>query len=159
MPFTSSCCRECNKIDSRIISFMLPIATNININGTALYEAVAVVFIAQLNNIDLDFHLLFTVGITAAAFCFISRGAPARGAMMPLFVLNAVGLPVRDVWILVPVEWILDHFTTVVNVLGDCIGVALVHILSREELSTAEQHRDRARTEDSEGAREQETAM
>lgn len=61
LPLTFQCCEERLKIDKRISRFMLPIGTNINMDGTALYEVVAAVFIAQLNNINLDLSQLITV--------------------------------------------------------------------------------------------------
>uniref|UniRef100_A0A3Q2Q279 Amino acid transporter n=1 Tax=Fundulus heteroclitus TaxID=8078 RepID=A0A3Q2Q279_FUNHE len=149
-PVTLHCCKNENKIDHRITNFMLPIATELNLNGTALYQALAAVFIAQLNNIDLDFNLLFTIGATAAVSSFIAKGIPTSGALMSFLILYAVGLPMTNAWILVAVEWKLDHFTTLVNVLGDCIGVALVNKLYQDELRTEDADQDSPRTEDDE---------
>ncbi|KAM4540289.1 excitatory amino acid transporter 3-like [Fundulus diaphanus] len=149
-PVTLYCCKNRNNIDHRITNFMLPIATELNLNGTALYQALAAVFIAQLNNIDLDFNLLFSIGMTAAVSSLIAKGIPTSGALMPFLVLYAVDLPMNNAWILVAIHAILfkccfasrDHLTTVINVLGDCIGVALVNKLSQDELRTKDADQD-----------------
>ncbi|XP_034726188.1 excitatory amino acid transporter 3-like isoform X2 [Etheostoma cragini] len=132
---------------SRITRFMLPLGANVNMDGTALYEVVAAVFIAQLNDIHLDMSNIITIGMTSAVASVGAAGIPAAGAATSLFVLTAVGLPAKDACILVVGEWLLDRCNTVVNVLGDCIGVAMVNQLSLKELSETEEiNQDRKRT-------------
>ncbi|XP_034554679.1 excitatory amino acid transporter 3-like isoform X1 [Notolabrus celidotus] len=134
LPHTFKCCEERLGIDKRVTRMMLPIGTNINMNGTALYEAVAAVFIAQLNHIHLNLGQLITLLVTSAVSSVGAAGVPATGAATTMFVLLAVGLPAQQASILVVIEWILDRCNTVLNVFGDCVGVALVYEVSREEL-------------------------
>ncbi|XP_028457366.1 excitatory amino acid transporter 3-like isoform X2 [Perca flavescens] len=127
------CCEERLKIDRRILRFILPIGSNLNMNGTTIYEVVAAVFIAQLNKIQLDLAHLFTVAVTAAV-ASTGAGLPATGAVTTLFVLAAVGLPAKEASTLVVVEWLLDPCNTAINVLVNCFGAALIYRVSTQEL-------------------------
>ncbi|XP_074850955.1 excitatory amino acid transporter 3 isoform X2 [Carettochelys insculpta] len=134
LPVTFRCAEEKNHIDKRITRFVLPVGATINMDGTALYEAVAAVFIAQLNNMDLDVGKIVTVSVTATAASIGAAGVPQAGLVTMVIVLSAVGLPAEDVTLIIAVDWLLDRFRTMVNVLGDAFGAGVVEKLSKKEL-------------------------
>ncbi|XP_014825295.1 PREDICTED: excitatory amino acid transporter 3-like isoform X2 [Poecilia mexicana] len=127
LPVTFQCCEEKMKVNERICRLILPIVTTINMNGTGLYEVIATIFVAQINDIVLDIGQLISIG-------FGTAGIPATGAVSTILVLTAVGLPAEDAYILLVVEWLLDHFNTTLNVLGDCFGVAVIDHLCHDAL-------------------------
>ncbi|NXI56473.1 EAA3 protein, partial [Chloroceryle aenea] len=134
LPVTFRCAEEKNFIDKRITRFVLPVGATINMDGTALYEAVAAVFIAQLNNLDLDIGEIVTISVTATAASIGAAGVPQAGLVTMVIVLSAVGLPAEDVTLIIAVDWLLDRFRTMVNVLGDAFGTGIVEKLSKKEL-------------------------
>ncbi|KAK1885641.1 Excitatory amino acid transporter 3 [Dissostichus eleginoides] len=139
LPLTIQCCESRLMIDKSVTQYMLPIGTNINMDGTALYEVAAAIFIVQINHIHLKIGQLISIALTSAVSSIGSSGIPATGGMTTMFVLMAVGLPAREATILVVVEWLLDRLNSVVNVLGNCFGVAIVHQVSKGQLGETEQ--------------------
>ncbi|GCB66051.1 excitatory amino acid transporter 3 [Scyliorhinus torazame] len=134
LPVTFRCAEEKNKIDKRITRFVLPVGATINMDGTALYEAVAAIFIAQLNDYPLDAGQIVTISVTATAASVGAAGVPQAGMVTMVIVLTAVGLPANDVTLIIAVDWLLDRFRTMVNVLGDSFGAGIVEKLSGKEL-------------------------
>ncbi|KAJ8008239.1 hypothetical protein DPEC_G00102740 [Dallia pectoralis] len=134
LPVTFRCAEENLRIDKRITRFVLPVGATINMDGTALYEAVAAIFIAQLNNFDLDIGQILTISITATVASIGAAGVPNAGLVTMVIVLTAVGLPANDVTLIVAVDWLLDRFRTMINVLGDAYGAGIVQKLSMREL-------------------------
>nr|5LLM_A Chain A, Excitatory amino acid transporter 1,Neutral amino acid transporter B(0),Excitatory amino acid transporter 1 [Homo sapiens]5MJU_A Chain A, Excitatory amino acid transporter 1,Neutral amino acid transporter B(0),Excitatory amino acid transporter 1 [Homo sapiens]7AWM_A Chain A, Excitatory amino acid transporter 1,Neutral amino acid transporter B(0),Excitatory amino acid transporter 1 [Homo sapiens]7AWN_A Chain A, Excitatory amino acid transporter 1,Neutral amino acid transporter B(0),Ex len=134
LPITFKCLEENNGVDKRITRFVLPVGATINMDGTALYEAVAAIFIAQVNNYELDFGQIITISITATAASIGAAGIPQAGLVTMVIVLTAVGLPTDDITLIIAVDWLLDRFRTMVNVLGDALGAGIVEHLSRKEL-------------------------
>jgi len=121
-------------VDSRVAQFVLPIGATINMDGTALYEAIAALFIAQLHGIALDVGQIITVSLTATLASIGAAGIPTAGMVTMIIVLNAVNLPVEDISLLLAVDWFLDRFRTAANVSGDTIGAAIVQKLCQRHL-------------------------
>jgi len=111
-------------------------------DGTALYEAVAAIFIAQMNGVILDGGQIVTVSLTATLASVGAASIPSAGLVTMLLILTAVGLPTEDISLLVAVDWLLDRMRTSVNVVGDSFGAGIVYHLSKSELDTIDsQHR------------------
>ncbi|XP_060522343.1 excitatory amino acid transporter 3 [Cylas formicarius] len=121
-------------VDPRVTRFVIPVGATINMDGTALYEAVAAIFIAQLNDISLGFGKTVAVCLTATAASIGAAGIPQAGLVTMVMVLDTVGLPADAVINIVAVDWLLDRFRTTINVMCDCLGARLVDILSVGEL-------------------------
>ncbi|KAG7454072.1 hypothetical protein MATL_G00263930 [Megalops atlanticus] len=136
LPVTFRCLEENLGIDKRVTRFVLPVGATINMDGTALYEAVAAIFIAQMNGIVLDAGQIVTVSLTATLASVGAASIPSAGLVTMLLILTAVGLPTQDISLLVAVDWLLDRFRTSVNVVGDSYGAGIVYHLSKAELDT-----------------------
>uniref|UniRef100_A0A4W5MG57 Amino acid transporter n=1 Tax=Hucho hucho TaxID=62062 RepID=A0A4W5MG57_9TELE len=136
LPITMKCLLENCGVDRQIARFVLPVGATINMDGTALYEAVAAIFIAQVNEYELDFGQLVTISITATAASIGAAGIPQAGLVTMVIVLTSVGLPPSDITLIVAIDWVLDRFRTMINVLGDALAAGIMCHLSRL------QHRD-----------------
>ncbi|KAK3527968.1 hypothetical protein QTP86_013083 [Hemibagrus guttatus] len=134
LPVTFRCLEENLGIDKRVTRFVLPVGATINMDGTALYEAVAAIFIAQMNGIKLDPGQIVTVSLTATLASVGAASIPSAGLVTMLLILTAVGLPTQDISLLVAVDWLLDRFRTSVNVIGDSYGAGIVYHLTKDEL-------------------------
>ncbi|XP_062384283.1 solute carrier family 1 member 3b [Sardina pilchardus] len=134
LPITFRCLEENNKIDRRVTRFVLPVGATINMDGTALYEALAAIFIAQVNNMEMNFGQIITISITATAASIGAAGIPQAGLVTMVIVLTSVGLPTDDISLIIAVDWFLDRLRTTTNVLGDSIGAGIIEYLSKDEL-------------------------
>ncbi len=125
LPLTMECATEAG-IDNRSIKFVLPLGATVNMDGTALYEAVAVMFIAQAYAINMDLTHQITIFITATLAAIGAAGIPQAGLVTMIIVLTAVDLPIEGISMLLAVDWFLDRFRTTVNVWGDSVGAAIL---------------------------------
>lgn len=126
LPITVRCVRENLKVDKDIAGFVLPLGATINMDGTALYEAVAAIFVANLVGIDLNLVQQLVVFFTAIIAAIGAPGIPSAGMVTMIMVLQSVGLPIEAIAILIPIDRILDAIRTTVNVEGDAIGSCVV---------------------------------
>ncbi|XP_038620688.1 excitatory amino acid transporter 2 isoform X1 [Tachyglossus aculeatus] len=140
LPVTFRCLEENLGIDKRVTRFVLPVGATINMDGTALYEAVAAIFIAQMNGVVLDGGQIVTVSLTATLASVGAASIPSAGLVTMLLILTAVGLPTQDISLLVAVDWLLDRMRTSVNVVGDSFGAGIVYHLSKAELDSIDAH-------------------
>jgi Na+/H+-dicarboxylate symporter len=126
LPITIRCARQNLGVSNSISSFVLPLGATINMDGTAMYQGVAALFIAQAYGIDLTFGHYVTIILTSTLASIGSAGVPGAGLIMLTLVLNSVGLPIEGIAIIAGIDRILDMARTTVNVVGDCAVTLLV---------------------------------
>jgi proton glutamate symport protein len=137
LPLTMEAVTDNSKVSEKIASFVLPIGATVNMDGTALYECVAVIFIAQVYGFALSFDQQLVIVFTALLASIGAASVPMSGLVMMSVILTAVGLPLEGVAIILAVDRILDMFRTTVNVLSDSCGAVIVAKLDGEEVLTA----------------------
>ena len=125
LPLTMNCAIE-NDVNPKAVRFVLPIGATINMDGTALYEAVAVMFIAQAYGVDMSLAEQGIVFVTATLAAVGAAGIPQAGLVTMILVLTAVDLPLEGIGLVLAVDWFLDRFRTTVNVWGDSVGAAVI---------------------------------
>ncbi|MEX0718307.1 MAG: dicarboxylate/amino acid:cation symporter [Planctomycetaceae bacterium] len=140
LPLTMTCVEERAGISNRVSSFVLPLGATINMDGTALYEAVAVLFIAQAYasadpTFTLTFGMQITVAFTALLASVGAAGIPHAGLVMMAIVLQAVGLPLEAQGVIIAVDRVLDMCRTTVNVWSDSCGCTVVARLTGEPVA------------------------
>jgi len=106
--------------------FVLPLGATVNMDGTALYEAVAALFIAQAYGVDLGLGQQLLVLVTATMAAIGAAGIPEAGLVTMVIVLGAVGLPTEGIGLILAIDWFLDRCRTTINVYGDSVGAAVV---------------------------------
>ena len=119
LPVTFECVEENLKVDHKVSSFVLPIGATVNMDGTSLYQAVAVVFLAQFHLINLDLSQQLIIVATATLASIGTAAVPSAGLVMLIIVLESVGLNPAWIAIIFPVDRILDMCRTVINITGD----------------------------------------
>ncbi len=134
LPLTMEAVEVEDGISNKISSFVLPLGATVNMNGTALYECVAVMFISQAYGIHLSYFQQITVVITALLASIGAAGIPMAGLVMMAVVLQAVGLPLEGIGLILAPDRLLDMCRTCVNVWGDTCGAAVIAKSEGEDL-------------------------
>src|SRR5690606_15383184 len=122
LPITLRCAEQNLMVRRDIAGFVIPLGATMNMDGTALYEAAAALFIANLVGVELTFAQQLVVFFTAMIASAGAPGIPSAGMVTMVMVLQAVGLPAEAVAILLPIDRLLDTVRTAVNVEGDMVG-------------------------------------
>lgn len=138
LPVTMDCVHNNLNVPRKVTSFVLPIGATVNMDGTSMYQAVAVVFLAQLHWVDLTVAQQLTIVFTATLASIGSAAIPSAGLIMLIIVLESVGLNPAWIAIIFPVDRILDMGRTVVNVTGDA-AVSTIIAASEKKLSLVDE--------------------
>lgn len=136
MPLSMKCAQENLSVRPQTAGFVIPLGTQLNMDGTALYEAAAALFIANLMGLDLTIGQQLIVCATAMIASLGAPGIPSAGMVTMIMVLQSVGLPAEAIAILLPIDRLLDTVRTVVNVQGDMMISVVVDRYTKEESAT-----------------------
>lgn len=134
LPMNMECLRNNAGVSDRVTNFVLPLGATLNMDGTALYECVAVIFLAQAYGLDLSFATQVTVVLLSLMTSFGMAGIPAASLVAITVILTAIGLPVEAIGLLLVTDRILDMMRTTVNVYSDTCGAVIVARSEKEEL-------------------------
>ncbi|MBB1126362.1 dicarboxylate/amino acid:cation symporter [Thiospirillum jenense] len=126
LPVTMECIEKNAGVSNRISSFVLPLGATVNMDGTALYECVAALFIAQAYGLELTFATQFTIVLLALLTSIGVAGIPAASLVAIAVILGAIGLPLEGIGLILAVDRILDMLRTAVNVLSDTCGAVMI---------------------------------
>lgn len=132
LPVTIECVEENAKVSNRTSSFVLPLGATINMDGTALYECVAAMFIAQIYGLELGFGTQFTIVMVALLTSIGVAGIPSASLVAIAVILGTIGLPAEGIALILAVDRILDMFRTTVNVFSDACGAVIIARLEGE---------------------------
>jgi len=134
LPLTMRAVTGNSRVSTKIANFVLPIGATVNMDGTALYECVATIFIAQVYGFHLSFSAQMIIVLTALLASIGAASVPMSGMVMMSIILKAVGLPLEGIAVILAVDRILDMFRTTINVLSDSCGAVIVARLEGESL-------------------------
>lgn len=126
LPITLKNTQENLGVSKKISSFVLPLGATINMDGTAIYQGVSVIFIAQFYGLDLSFIQLLTVVLTTVLASIGTAGVPGAGLIMLTMVLSSIGLPLAGIALIAGIDRILDMLRTSVNIVGDASAAVVV---------------------------------
>lgn len=133
LPITMECVEKNAGVSNRTSSFVLPLGATVNMDGTALYECVAAMFIAQAYGLELSFVTQFTVVLTALLTSIGVAGIPAASLVAISIILGAIGLPLEGIGLILAVDRILDMLRTATNVFSDSCGAVIIGRLQGEQ--------------------------
>ncbi|KAI3381182.1 hypothetical protein SNEBB_008609 [Seison nebaliae] len=142
LPVTYKCVEENCHVDKRVSRFVLTIGATVNMNGTALYEAVASLFIAQLYGKHLSPADYITTALTSTLAAVGAAGIPQAGMVTMLIVLNTLGLPTEKLSLILTVDWLLDRIRTTINVWGDVSGTIVTYELTKSSLAPSDSNEE-----------------
>lgn len=134
LPITMKAVEENDGVSKKIVGFTIPLGATINMNGTALYECVAVLFIAQVYGIELSLGQQILVVFTSLLASIGAAGIPMAGIVMMVIILKAVGLPLEGIGLILPVDRLLDMFRTALNTYGDTCAAVVIARTEGEDL-------------------------
>ncbi len=140
MPVTLTTTEQKLGVRSNVARFVIPLGTTINMAGTALYQAVATLFLAQVFAVDIGLSGMILIVVMATGAAIGSPGTPGVGIVILATILTSVGVPSAGVAIILGVDRLLDMCRTVVNVTGDMVASATIDHLTRSEVERAEEH-------------------
>ena len=148
LPVTKECVEDNVGVSNQVSSFVLPLGATVNMDGTALYQGVAALFIAQIYGMDLSFVEQGTVVVSATLASVGAAGVPGAGMITLTMVLTAVGVPTEGIALVLGVDRLLDMFRTSVNVVGDATASVVIarsegealRLLTREEDASDHRH-------------------
>ncbi len=126
LPVSMKCVQDHLGVSKNISGFVLPLGSTINMNGTALFQGMAALFVANAYGVDLDFQSLVTIVLTATLSAVGTAGIPGQGFIMLAVVLTSVGLPYEGLFMLAAVDRLRDMIGTVLNVMGDAVVAVVV---------------------------------
>jgi Na+/H+-dicarboxylate symporter len=134
LPVSMQAVEENLGVSKQITSFVLPLGATVNMDGTALYQGVATVFIAQIYGMELSFVQQLTIVLMATLASVGAAGVPGAGMITLTMVLTTVGVPVEGLALVLGVDRLLDMLRTTVNVVGDCVAAVVLARLEGEPL-------------------------
>jgi Na+/H+-dicarboxylate symporter len=126
LPITLDCVEKNAGVSNKTSSFVLPLGATVNMDGTALYECVAAIFIAQAYGLELTFGTQFLIVITALLTSIGVAGIPSASLVAIGIILGAIGLPLEGIGLILVVDRILDMCRTSVNVFSDSVGAVII---------------------------------
>jgi proton glutamate symport protein len=133
LPLTMECVEKNAGVSNRTTSFVLPLGATVNMDGTALYECVAAMFIAQAYGIELGFVQQFTIVVMALVTSIGVAAIPSASLVAIAIILSAVGLPVEAIGLILAVDRVLDMCRTSVNIFSDSCGAVIIARLTGEQ--------------------------